>query len=425
MYFIILMWILLSPLRLWAFEINLSPSETKRLPYSGKAWVEKSKIIKLMESGHGFLVKGLKPGSSLVKIGEKRIQIYVLSTAQEQARIRLSEIIDRTMNLSLRLKSGRVLVQGRLVAASDLRRLYEACRNTECDYDLNAEMRPDIQNQIERMIETSFKHRGLPPQKLMFGGNITALVGSSGKTKNMIASMLRNWGVEPIISNENIDLAPLIKVQITVAEVRKDATVKYGIQWPGSYHAQVLPTDAASGFGSSENPDGFGLHMLESEGAAKILASPNILCRSGKSAEFVAGGEFPIKIINAKMQDVVWKRYGIILKVSPRADYSGKMSISLETEVSSIDNSRTVDQVPGIFTNRLQSHFDLSTSRIIALSGLIKSEQGQARQGLPGLSRIPILGALFSSQEFKENRTELVVFVKPEVVSPGSLEADL
>jgi len=123
------------------------------------------------------------------------------------------------------------------------------------------------------------------------------------------------------------------------------------------------------------------------------------------------------------MQDVVWKKYGIIMKVKPRADFSGKMSISIETEVSSIDPSTVGEGVPALFTNKIQSHFDLNESRVIALSGLIKNEQSESSKGLPGLSRIPILGALFSSKDFRDNRTELVVFVRPEVLSPGSLEA--
>jgi pilus assembly protein CpaC len=119
----------------------------------------------------------------------------------------------------------------------------------------------------------------------------------------------------------------------------------------------------------------------------------------------------------------VWKKYGIMLNVKPKADFSGKMSISIETEVSSIDMSHAVDQVPALYTNKIQSHFELNGPRTIALSGLIKSDQGENSSGLPGLSRIPILGSLFSSKEFQDNRTELVVFVKPEVISPGSLEA--
>jgi pilus assembly protein CpaC len=421
--FLWIFFILLMPVtEIWAQEINLSPGESRQINSHGQAWVEKAKIIQVSEAHGGFKIKALKPGSSLLKIGRKQFQIFVLSAAQERAKLFLQPALLQTMNLNLKIKKGKVLVQGQLVLVEDLLKLYQACENNDCEYSLEIKTRREIYEQLQKLIERTFRRNGLAPQRLVFGDHISALVSENSTQSKASVTILKNWGIEPILSSENIELAPLIKVQITIAEVRKDAAMKYGVQWPGSYHAQVLPTDAAAGFGEGE---AFGLHMLESEGVGKILASPNILCRSGKSAEFVAGGEFPIKIINAKMQDVLWKRYGIVLKVSPKADYSGKMSISIETEVSSIDTSRTIDQVPGLFTNRLQSHFDLSETRVIALSGLIKSEQGQASQGLPGLSQIPILGALFSSKDFKENRTELVVFVKPEVVSPGSLEAEL
>ena len=421
MFILIILSLLFSSVKIWAQDIHLLPGEVRSISYSGKAWVEKSKIIKVSEKGRGFQIKGLKPGSSLLKIGSKKLQIFVLSAAQEKALILLKPAVSRAMNLNIELSNGKVLVQGQLVLAEDVLRLYKACQHSECDYSLNVEMRRETEEALQKLIEKTFRRRGLAPQKLMFGEQITALVSDNSKQGKGTAALLKNWGIEPIVSSENIELAPLIKVHITIAEVRKDAALKYGVQWPGTYHAQVLSSEAAARFGDGE---GFGLNMLETEGMGKILASPNILCRSGKSAEFVAGGEFPIKIMNLKMQDVVWKRYGIVLKVSPRADYSGKMSISIETEVSSIDTSRTIDQVPGLFTNKVQSHFDLSETKVIALSGLIKSEQGQASQGFPALGKIPILGALFSSKEFKENRTELVVFVRPEVVSPGSLEAE-
>jgi pilus assembly protein CpaC len=97
------------------------------------------------------------------------------------------------------------------------------------------------------------------------------------------------------------------------------------------------------------------------------------------------------------------------------------MSIYMETEVSALDPSTSVDGIPGLFTNRIQSHFDLEQSKTIVLSGLIKSDQSKVTQGIPGLSRLPILGTLFSSQDFRDNKTELLVFVTPEVVSQSQL----
>ena len=150
---------------------------------------------------------------------------------------------------------------------------------------------------------------------------------------------------------------------------------------------------------------------------SRVLARPNLLCRSGKEAEFVAGGEFPIKIFNYRQQDVVWKRYGIVLKIKPKADASGRISLGLETEVSTIDPAHTVDGIPGMLTNRVASYFDLTRPRTIVLSGLLKNEDSVHNAGVPGLSGLPILGPLFGSKEWKENRTELVIFVRPSIVS--------
>ena len=94
------------------------------------------------------------------------------------------------------------------------------------------------------------------------------------------------------------------------------------------------------------------------------------------------------------------------------------MSIELETEISSIDKSREINGIPAIHGHKVVSQFDLIQSKTIALSGLVKNETGTAREGLPFLGQIPVLGKLFSSEEFLENQTELVIFVTPELMEP-------
>ena len=132
----------------------------------------------------------------------------------------------------------------------------------------------------------------------------------------------------------------------------------------------------------------------------------------------MAGGEFPIKLTSFGSSGVTWKNYGVLLKVKPLADSTGRMSIEIETEVSALDDANKVDGIPGLLTNRMKTHFDLSTSRTIALSGLIKNDLSRQTSGLPGLSSIPILGSLFSSTDFKDNQSELVIFVTPAVSRP-------
>jgi pilus assembly protein CpaC len=108
--------------------------------------------------------------------------------------------------------------------------------------------------------------------------------------------------------------------------------------------------------------------------------------------------------------------------VKPLADFQGAISLEIQTEVSLIDMANAVEGIPGLKTNMVKSHFDLPGRRTIALSGLLKQELGESKEGLPYLTRIPILGALFSSQKFLKQQTELVIFVTPEIHVPDSDE---
>ena len=114
---------------------------------------------------------------------------------------------------------------------------------------------------------------------------------------------------------------------------------------------------------------------------------------------------------------MIWKTYGIQLKVLPTVDIHGKLSMQLTTEVSTIDESQKVDGLPGFLTNRIQNQFHLKQTEAIVISGLIREDSGKSKEGLPFLQHIPILGALFSSEEYKNQKTELVVIVKPKIIS--------
>ena len=232
--------------------------------------------------------------------------------------------------------------------------------------------------------------------------------------------ILAPYGVRITEDANSLMMEPTVRVQITVVEIQREWSRKIGLRWPDGYQAQLLPETFLDAQAITATA-----HFFEQNGKGKVLASPNLICRSGKEAEFVAGGEFPIKIMNFKMSDVVWKKYGIVLKVKPLADSLGQISLQIDTDVSSIDSARTVDGIPAIITHHVSSYFDLRSPRTIALSGLIKNTESQSSEGMPWLSRLPILGPLFSSKDFRENRTELVIFVRPEIIDLQSAPIDL
>jgi pilus assembly protein CpaC len=390
-------------------NLVLSLGERKALPLSNAAnvWIENKQILTAAVDGNSLVLKPQKIGTSLIRLQGRTQQVQIVNPLQFQSYARLKENCTRLLGLAVEFHRGILGLQGTLYRLADWRKI----AGLHLNYVMKAQVGNSMQDEAQAYFNGLMRKAKLPRQTLIFSDQVEIRIHPKSIFREKYEELFSSYGVQVVLDPESLETAPTIKVQITVAEVRRDLRIQYGLKWPSSYSATILHT------GKRELDDfPFTATALESQGMAKILASPNIICRSGKEAEFLAGGEFPIKIMNYKIQDIIWKKYGILLKVQPRADSSGRMSISIETEVSSLDDSRKVDGIPGILTNHVSSHFDLSRPQTIALSGLIKNEDSSSHEGLPFLSRLPILGALFSSKDFKENRSELVIFVRPSIL---------
>ena len=380
-----------------------------RLVSHSPLMIEKNSIVKVKSDKSGTYLLAVKPGFVTFKQGDHTISLHVFNQNQSQTWSTLKSWVKTRPGLEVLVEQGQIYLTGELLQASDWLSLSSSC--LRCQYRARFRLPEALQKEIEADLVRITRRIGADSPSLRFNPDAEWLLpkGKASPSLNVLAKQL---GIQTVETDEAVSLSPMVRTQIYVMEVRRDFSRSWGIKWPSSASAQLLP-EAAGFMGQTLE---FSAQALENEGKAKILASPTLLCRSGEEAEFVAGGEFPIKLANLHSQGVLWKRYGILLKVKPRADRFGRLSISLETEISSIDNSRVVEGVPGLLTNRVLSHFDLRKSSVIALSGLIKNEEGRSSEGIPGLTQIPVLGALFGSKQFRENRTELVIFVKPELM---------
>lgn len=401
--------------KLFAQTYHLHIGESIRLSLPGKVKIDSKNYVSLKDLGSMLELTGRKKGLTTLISGRKLISIYTLSTLQTKTYALLRARTPATLGLNTELKNGRVLLSGILHRFEDWQKISELCRSDDCDYDAAFVPSTSAQADIAQELAKFITDHNQPNYAVQWQTPFSITSSMKDAKDPAFVNLYRSLGIR-VQKNENtVELAPLVRVKITVAEIKRNHTQNLGISWPGQMKAQLLPQF----LWKSESTEA-ALNLLEQQGVSKTLANPSLLCRSGKSAEFIAGGEIPIKIMNYKMQDIVWKRYGILLKMKPKADYQGRMSIELETEVSSLDAANKVDGIPGVFTNRMQSHFDLKSSRTIVLSGLIKSEDSQSTEGLPGLSRLPILGKLFGSEDFRNNKTELLIFVTPEVIDDNA-----
>lgn len=399
-----------------AKSLTLSLGESQKLSLKGQSsiWIQDREILKAEGQGSHVLVRGSREGKTTLKIGSETYQVHILHPNKTDAVSDLNNELKRIVGLNSKVNDGDLQIHGHLYRMQDWIRIADFAEQRSFSYQMRAALSVNLQTTAQNHFQSLLEKAKLPPQTIIFEPAPEIRVNGSEMEFRKYQKILSPYGIAVLKDTNSLEIAPTIKVQITVAEIKRDLTYKYGIRWPSSYSAKILSS------GGREYDDlPFNLTALEQQGMGKILASPNIICRSGKEAEFLAGGEFPIKIMNYKAQDVLWKRYGILLRVKPKADSSGRISLSIETEVTTLDDSRTVDGIPGLLTNRVSSHFDLTRPQTIALSGLLKSEDGKSSEGLPFLSRIPVLGALFSSKDFRENRSELVIFVRPTLLKEG------
>ncbi|MEH3158742.1 MAG: pilus assembly protein N-terminal domain-containing protein [Sphingomonas taxi] len=172
-----------------------------------------------------------------------------------------------------------------------------------------------------------------------------------------------------------------------------------------------------------------GLNLLsaidlgETTGQVTTLANPNLTALSGETATFLAGGEVPIPLAQGLgAVSVEYKQYGVSLAYTPTVLSDGRISLRVRPEVSQLDYANAVTlngtRVPGITSRRAETTLELGSGQSMMIGGLLQNGHNNTIQKTPFLGDLPILGALFRSNGFQRNETELVIIITPYLVKP-------
>jgi pilus assembly protein CpaC len=241
-----------------------------------------------------------------------------------------------------------------------------------------------------------------------------------------------------------------VMLKVTVAEVQREVIKQLGIDLNGSLTSgqKVLDFTNVNPFpvlGSALNSNGISasyrgvtatLRAMERAGVIRTLAEPNLTAISGETANFLAGGEFPIPAgftcdpttRNCQTQ-IQFKKFGVGLNFTPVVMSEGRISLKVLTEVSELsnDNALTLTQsisasqtttltIPSIKTRRAETTVEIPSGGSLAMAGMIQEQTKQQLNGMPGLMNIPVLGALFKSRDYINRQTELMVMITPYIV---------
>lgn len=252
-------------------------------------------------------------------------------------------------------------------------------------------------------------------------------------------------GPEKVVNSISVRGRDQVMLKVTVAEVQRNIIKQLGVDLSGSmsYGTAVVnfnntnPFTASGGdlvqgnaikatFGGAPSVTAT-LKAMENAGVIRTLAEPSLTAISGETANFLAGGEFPVPGGNTCdpttricTTQINFKKFGISLGFTPVVLSEGRISLRVATEVSELsqENSVTISgtSIPAIKTNRADTTLEIPSGGSIVMAGLIKQQTKAAISGLPGMSQLPVLGTLFRSRDFVNNNTELMVLVTPYVV---------
>jgi pilus assembly protein CpaC len=166
---------------------------------------------------------------------------------------------------------------------------------------------------------------------------------------------------------------------------------------------------------------------LETRGLLQILAEPNLVTTNGKEASFLVGGEFPIPVLQPGSSGSVtiqFREFGIRLNFLPQVTAHKTIKLHVKPEVSTIDVANGVVfngfTIPALATRKIETDVELGEGQSFVIAGLLDDRVTENLSSVPGLSHLPILGALFKSRDITRSKTELLVMVTPETTYPLS-----
>ena len=170
------------------------------------------------------------------------------------------------------------------------------------------------------------------------------------------------------------------------------------------------------------------LDLGERTGMVSTLAQPNLTAVSGETADFLAGGEYPIPVPDPQSGTITiqYRRYGVSLAYTPTVLSNGRISLRVRPEVSELTTEGAITingfNIPALSVRRTETTVELGSGESFMIAGLMSNRSAGSIEGTPGLSDLPILGTLFKSDDFRRGDTELVIVITPYLVRPVSAD---
>lgn len=237
-----------------------------------------------------------------------------------------------------------------------------------------------------------------------------------------------NLPTSTVISMLMIPGEQQVMLKVRLAELSRDAVRKMGVNMQGNIYDFFVRTAFGGAGGNlfyngtfSEGDFNVAIHALEQHGYLKILAQPNLVTLSGRTASFLAGGEFAVPTIvgldGVGAATTQFRGFGAQLSFTPTILDKDRIRLQVNPEFSALNAANAVNGIPGLDTRAASTTVDLREGQVLAIAGLIQDTQGGNVEQLPYFGSMPLIGPLFAAKSVARTETELIIIVTPEIVS--------
>jgi Flp pilus assembly secretin CpaC len=389
-------------------SLRIEATDIKRITVTNK------RVIRVLKDGEALLINGKARGTASLHIwrkDKKDSEKYVFTVLSAQVYKKVSELKSLLKNVHGIKISGageNVYITGSVDKKEDLSLINKITASNKgvMNYVGLSNSAEDLEKEKIRKALTEL---GVYDVIINRTGGVL-YVEASARTKKQIENSEHYLRSTSPNGKFDIKLVPYqIDIDVKIVEISRSESRQMGLELPGEFsltrHTVLSKIEVDSI-----------LRLSEAHGRAKLVSNPSLSANDGENARFHAGGAIPIKLASRYNASVEWKNYGVILNFTPKVINSDIVELKILSEFSSIENNANNDaEIPGFMVREVQTVVTMDSGKSVVISGLVNRSMSRSNKGLPGVSGIPILSDLFSSNDVNDQESELAIIVTASV----------
>jgi Flp pilus assembly secretin CpaC len=389
-------------------SLRIDSSKVKRVTVTNK------RVLRVLKDEGALLINARARGTASLHIwikDKKETEKYVFTVLSSQVYKKINELKEVLKNIKGIKITGageKIYITGALDKKQDLAFINKVTASNKgvMNYTRLSNLAEDTEKEN---IKKALAELGVYDVDIKRAGGFL-YIDANARTKKQTENAEHYLQSLSLRTKFDIKLVPYqVDIDVKIVEISRSESRQMGLELPGEFsltrHTVLSRIEVDSI-----------LRLSEAHGRAKLVSNPSLSANDGENARFHAGGAIPIKLASRYNASLEWKNYGVILNFTPKVINSDLVELKILSEFSSVEsNNNTESEIPGFMVREVQTVVTMDSGRSVVISGLVNKSMSKSNKGLPGISGIPILSDLFSSNDVNDQDSELAIIVTASV----------